>query len=388
MIQKLYYEMPYVKSFMCTVVSCQPGKKGYDVVLNQTAFYPEGGGQPGDTGTLAGIPVLDVHERDGQIVHQLLKPIETGSLAEGIVDWERRFDYMQQHTGEHILSGLIHQRFGYNNVGFHMGTQEVTIDFDGPMTLQEAEEMENAANQVVFQNLPVKVWYPGAEELKAIPYRSKKELSGEVRIVEIPQADICACCGTHVESTGEVGLIKITSIMNYKGGVRMTMVCGGRALSDFGRKQKQILKISNLLSVKAGEVAEAVEKQKEESQARAYLAVKLYRELFDAWSDLYPEQDQPLFVIKEDLAPIQLRELCTALYQKKRGNAVLVCSEKDGRYQYALGSEKVDIKELSKRLNTRLNGRGGGSGQIVQGNFNGTKEEIETAFLEEMNGIK
>lgn len=388
MIEKLYYQMPYVKSFMCTVVACQPGKKGYDVVLNQTAFYPAGGGQPGDTGTLAGIPVLDVHERDGQIVHQLSQPLLPGSLAEGIVDWERRFDYMQQHTGEHILSGLIHQRFGYNNVGFHMGIQEVTIDFDGPMTPNEAEEMEEAANQVVFQNLPVKVWYPEEEERKAIPYRSKKELSGQVRIVEVPQADICACCGTHVERTGEVGLIKITSIMNYKGGVRMTMVCGRRALQDFGRKQKQILKISNLLSVKAGEVAEAVEKQKEESQARAYLTVKLYRELFDAWSELYPEQEQPLLVVKEGLAPVQLREFCTALYQKKKGNAVLVCSEKDGKYQYALGSEKADIKDLSKRLNARLNGRGGGSGQIVQGTFGGTKEEIETAFLEEMNGVR
>ena len=168
----------------------------------------------------------------------------------------------------------------------------------------------------------------------------------------------------------------------------MTMVCGRRALQDFGRKQKQILKISNLLSVKAGEVAEAVEKQKEESQARAYLTVKLYRELFDAWSELYPEQEQPLLVVKEGLAPVQLREFCTALYQKKKGNTVLVCSEKDGKYQYALGSEKADIKDLSKRLNARLNGRGGGSGQIVQGTFGGTKEEIETAFLEEMNGVR
>ncbi len=388
MMQKLYYETPYVKSFMCTVLSCQQGKRGYETILSQTGFYPEGGGQPADTGTLGGIPVLDVQEIGGEIVHILERPIEAGTLAEGIIDWDRRFSYMQQHTGEHILSGLIHERFGYNNVGFHMGAEEVTIDFDGTMTMEEAEEMELLANEVVFDNRPVTVSYPSEEELKTIPYRSKKELTGQVRIVEIAGADICACCGTHVERTGEIGLIKITNLMNYKGGVRMTIVCGRQALFDFGKKQKQIARISSLLSAKPGEVALAVEKQKEELQAAAYLNVSLYRQLFEAWALGYPESDGLTMLWKKGLSPVQLRELANLFCQEKKGGVVLACSEKEGRYQYALAGRLKDAKVLAGALNARLNGRGGGGSQMAQGTFFAAREEIEQVILEEMNGLK
>lgn len=388
MMKKLYYETPYVKTFMCTVISCVQGKQGYETILSQTGFYPEGGGQPSDTGTLGGIRVLDVQEKDGQIIHFLEQPIEIGSIAEGMIDWDRRFDYMQQHTGEHILSGLIHERFGYNNVGFHMGAEEVTIDFDGPMTMEEAEELELLANQVVFDNRPVKVLYPNEEELKTIPYRSKKELTGQVRIVEIPGADICACCGTHVERTGEVGLIKVTGIMNYKGGVRMTMVCGRQALVNFRDKQRQVLKISNLLSAKVKEVAQAVEKQKEELQAKSYQNVSLYRQLFDAWTEGYEDSDKPVLIWKEGLAPAQLRELANLFCQKKKCSIILACSEKDGGFSYALASTGADVRALSKALNSRLTGRGGGSALMVQGTFSSTKEEITQAFGEEVNGFK
>ena len=388
MMKKLYYETPYVKTFMCTVISYVQGKQGYETILSQTGFYPEGGGQPSDTGTLGGIRVLDVQEKDGQIIHFLEQPIEIGSIAEGMIDWDRRFDYMQQHTGEHILSGLIHERFGYNNVGFHMGAEEVTIDFDGPMTMEEAEELELLANQVVFDNRPVKVLYPNEEELKTIPYRSKKELTGQVRIVEIPGADICACCGTHVERTGEVGLIKVTGIMNYKGGVRMTMVCGRQALVNFRDKQRQVLKISNLLSAKVKEVAQAVEKQKEELQAKSYQNVSLYRQLFDAWTEGYEDSDKPVLVWKEGLAPAQLRELANLFCQKKKCSIILACSEKDGGFSYALASTGADVRALSKALNSRLTGRGGGSALMVQGTFSSTKEEITQAFGEEVNGFK
>ncbi len=388
MMKKLYYETPYVKSFMCTVLSCVQGKRGYETILSQTGFYPEGGGQPADTGVLGGVRVLDVQEREGQIVHYLEQPVEVGSIAEGIIDWDRRFDYMQQHTGEHILSGFIHERFGYNNVGFHMGEEEVTIDFDGPMTMEEAEELELMANQVVFDNRPVRVLYPDEEELKAIPYRSKKELTGQIRIVEIPGADICACCGTHVERTGEVGLIKITGIMNYKGGVRMTMVCGHQALMNFRDKQRQVLKISNLLSARVKEVAQAVEKQKEELQAKSYQNVSLYRQLFDAWTEAYEDSGEPLIVWKEELAPAQLRELANLFCQKKKCGIILACSEKNGGCSYVLAGAETDVRELSKALNSRLNGRGGGSAQMVQGTFNSTKEEIEQVFLEGLNGVK
>lgn len=386
---RLYYGTPYVKSFMCTVLSCTPSKKGtWEAVFDQTGFYPEGGGQPYDTGTINGISVLSVHERAGEIVHELAEPIEAGIRAEGIIDWNRRYDLMQQHTGEHILSGLVHHHFGYDNVGFHMGADEVTIDFNGVLTQEQLEMLEDEANEIVYANVPVKVLYPSDEELKNLEYRSKKELTGQVRIVEIPGADVCACCGTHVERTGEIGLIKITGMIHYKGGIRMTIVCGRQALFDFRKKQEQIVKISNLLSAKPGEVALAVEKQKEELQAKSYVNVSLYRQLIEAWSKEYPESENPVLLWKEGLSPVQLRELANQFCQDKKGGIVLACSEKDGGCQYALTSRQADARELSKTLNSRLNGRGGGSSQMAQGTFFASREAVEQVFWEELNGIK
>ena len=385
MMQKLYYETPYVKSFMCTVLSCQQGKRGYETILSQTGFYPEGGGQPADTGTLGGIPVLDVQEKDGEIVHILERPIEAGTLAEGIIDWDRRFSYMQQHTGEHILSGLIHERFGYNNVGFHMGAEEVTIDFDGTMTMEEAEEMELLANEVVFDNRPVKVYYPSEEELKTIPYRSKKELTGQVRIVEIEGADICACCGTHVERTGEVGIIKTRTMIHYKGGVRISMLCGRLALLDYRNRLKDEICISNFLSAKVAQVPEAVEKLKQESQQKDGHIGEMWRQIFQLKLAVCPESHGPEEFFEEGMEPLQLRQFATLLYEQNKGRITGVFSGNDeaGLYQYALGSSQADMRTLSKAMNDRLEGRGGGSMMMAQGTLKGTREEIRLVFLEE-----
>ena len=236
---RLYYQTPYVKSFMCTVERCEASGKGtWLAVLNQTGFYPEGGGQPSDTGTLNQVPVLSVHEKGEEILHELASPLEPGTLAEGIIDWQKRYDNMQQHTGEHILSGLVHRFYGYENVGFHMGAEEVTVDFNGMITADGLDRLEDAANQIVYDNVPVHTLYPAKEELASIDYRSKKELSGQVRIIEIPGGDVCACCGTHVENTGEVGIIKIRGMIHYKGGVRISMLCGRRALLDYRNRLK------------------------------------------------------------------------------------------------------------------------------------------------------
>lgn len=379
-MEQLYYENSYLKSFMCTVISCEPGKGGYEIVLNQTAFYPEGGGQPADTGVLGNVRVLDVHEKNGRIIHYTDGPLKIGSVAEGRIDWQRRFDHMQQHTGEHILSGLIHNHFGYNNVGFHLGEDEVTIDFDGVLTLKEAQKMETEANKKIYEDLPVRIFYPDRDELEKLTYRSKKELTGNVRIVEVPGADICACCGTHVERTGEIGCIKVTSLIHYKGGIRMTIVCGYRALEDYRHKQQEAVKISNLLSAKISEIGTAVEKLKEESGARASKISGLYRELFEAWAREFPESDDRLLVWKKDLAPNQLRDFCTILCQEKKGRIVLVCSEKDGTFQYALGSTEVDVRTLSRDLNGRLEGRGGGGPNLAQGTFRASKDAVKAAF--------
>ena len=226
--------------------------------MNQTAFYPEGGGQPSDTGTLNGVKVLHVCEKGEEIIHELEAPLEEGTLAEGIIDWQKRYDNMQQHTGEHIFSGLVHKHFGYDNVGFHMGTDEVTVDFNGIITQEQLDALEDEANQLIYDNVSVHVFYPSKEELEQLDYRSKKELTGVVRIVEIPGGDICACCGTHVETTGEVGIIKLRTMINYKGGVRISMLCGRRALIDYRERLKDEIRISNLLSAKLALVPESV----------------------------------------------------------------------------------------------------------------------------------
>ena len=227
--EKLYYQDAHQAQFQATVLSCRPGKHGYDVVLDRTCFYPEGGGQPGDTGVLSSVRVTDTHEAGGEIVHYCEAPLAEGQTVEGTIDYDRRFEFMQLHTGEHILSGVIHRRFGYENVGFHMGADFVTIDLSGMLTPEQVQSVEAEANEWIWKNVPVEVSYPDPDTLKTIPYRSKKELTGQVRIVTIPGADICACCGTHVSNTGEIGLLRIFSCVRFHDGVRLELLCGRRA---------------------------------------------------------------------------------------------------------------------------------------------------------------
>lgn len=375
-MERLYYRTPYVRSFDAVVVSCKEGQHGYEVILDRTGFYPEGGGQPADTGELGGRRVLDVHEKQGEILHYMDGPLEIGSRVHGTIDWDRRYTNMQQHSGEHLLSGLIHRHFGYDNVGFHMGEREVTIDFNGPLTIEQAEETEREANRMIYENLPVNQLYPTEEELHNIEYRSKKELSGQVRIVEIPGGDTCACCGTHVERTGEIGIIKVTGMINYKGGVRMTMLCGYPALLDYEKKLSQVTKISNLLSAKPDTIVEAVERMKQENADKEYLVNQLYLQLFASKAEKFPERGGWLVVFEEQLTPVQLRNYCTLLYEQKKGDVVLVCSEKDGRIQYALGSAIQDMRTVSRELNGLLNGKGGGSALMAQGTWETTRQAV------------
>lgn len=388
---RLYYATPYVKTFMCTVESCVQNKKGtWDAVLNQTAFYPEGGGQPSDTGTLNGVKVLHVSEKGETIIHELEAPLEEGTLAEGVIDWQKRYDNMQQHTGEHIFSGLVHKHFGYDNVGFHMGTDEVTVDFNGVLTQEQLDDLEDEANQLIYDNVPVHVFYPSEEELAQLDYRSKKELTGAVRIVEIPGGDICACCGTHVETTGEVGIIKLRTMINYKGGVRISMLCGRRALVDYRERLKDEIRISNLLSAKLALVPEAVEKLKNEIQEKDFANGRLWQQLLEKKAESYPESNDILAVFEENLSPVQLRQLATMLYEKKKGKIAGVFSgkEEEQLYQYALGSSQADMRKLSKAMNGALNGRGGGSNLMAQGSFKASAAEIREVWIREAGNME
>ena len=379
-MKRLYYESSYINNFTASVTGCRERKDGrWEITLDQTAFFPEGGGQPWDTGTLGGANVLEVHERDGEVIHYTDRPLEAGSQVEGCLDWERRFDHMQGHSGEHILTGCIHRRFGYDNVGFHMGSEEITIDFNGLLTGEELDEMEREANEAIYRNLPVQILTPSPEELENMEYRSKKELSGQVRITVIPGVDVCACCGTHVEHTGEVGLIKVLGMIHYKGGVRISLLCGRKALLHTAKRQKQIASLSVLLAAKQDEVPAAVERLKAEKEKLEMELSRMRQAQTEAKAAALPERSGGLAVF-EEMDPVQLRRYCTLLYEGGKGDIVLACARRGDGCLYVLGSSKRDMRSFSKKLNGLLRGKGGGSSLMAQGTFQAEEEEIRQTF--------
>ena len=382
-MNKLYYDSAYIKEFEAQVLSCQEGKKGWEIILSATAFYPEGGGQPADTGLLGNVRVTDVHEKDGQVVHYTDGPLPVGEMVRGVIDWDRRFQHMQEHSGEHLVSGLIHQRFGYDHVGFHMGTDEVTIDFNGVLEWGDLMAIEEKANGMIWENLEISAVYPEKDELDAMEYRSKKELTGAVRIVSIPGGDVCACCGTHVERTGEIGLVKFLSMIHYKGGVRISLLCGKRAVEDYERKRDQVQKISVLLSARPGEISRAVEKLKDEEAKLQEKLVAAYDKLIASEVRDIKEGDGDIFILEPDFEAIQLRHLVNRLLEEKKGKTVLALGgAAEGSFLYVLGSRDGDMRRLSRELNGLLNGRGGGSAQMAQGTFFATKDQLQAILKE------
>ncbi|MCI8515983.1 MAG: alanyl-tRNA editing protein [Hungatella sp.] len=376
-MEKLYEKKPDVREFDAVVLSCsRVSDKICHVTLDRSAFYPEGGGQPYDTGMLGQARVTKVHEKDGQVLHHTDRELEPGLKVRGVIDWERRQCHMQHHTGEHIFSGLVHSRYGYDNVGFHMGQDMVTIDFNGMLTADQVRELEEEANRLVWADVPVESWYPSEEELHRLDYRSKKELSGPVRIVRVPGGDTCACCGTHVSHTGQIGMIKITGLKKYKGGVRLDMVCGLRALDDYEKKQEEVIRISNLLSARQGEVSAAVEKLMGESEAQKVRMNRLYEQIFKMRCQQLPSGREPLLIFEEELPPARLRQLCNQLCQEGKGEPVLVCSGGGGQFYYVLGSGEEKVDTIVRTLNGLLFGKGSGKGLMAQGMFAASKEEI------------
>lgn len=377
--QKLFYLDAHQQTFSAQVLACAPGRHGYDVVLDKTCFYPEGGGQPGDTGFLSGVRVTDTHARGEQIIHYCEQPLQPGQTVEGQIDYARRFSFMQLHSGEHILSGLIHERFGYENVGFHMGADFVTIDFSGPLEMEQVEAVEAAANEIVWQDVPVAVTYPDAETLKTIPYRSKKELTGPVRIVTIPGADICACCGTHVARTGEIGLIKVFSCVKFHEGVRMEILCGRRAFAYLHEIAEQNRQVSGLLSAKPLQTAQAVRQLLEKQEAYKARAAALEAQVFAQTAQTCAGKGNVL-LFEQPMAPESVRRLADAVMHTCGGRAAVFAGTDAGGYQYAVGKPDGDLRQLVKALNTQLRGRGGGKPFFAQGSVQASKAEIEAFF--------
>ena len=380
-MRKLFYEDCHLTRFSAKVTDCQPSDAGYLVTLDATAFYPEGGGQACDIGTLGGVNVLDVREKEEKILHLCDGPLTVGETVDGQINWSRRFDLMQQHTGEHILSGLINAKFGYHNTGFHVGNDVMEVDFDGPISPEALAELEQKANEAVWQNSPVKCWIPTPEELPNVSYRTKRTLPWPVRIVQVGDVDSCACCGIHVAYTGEVGLIKILSCVKFHGGVRLEMVCGGRAYRYMAEIFNQNRTVSQTFSSKILETGEAAKKMQDALAKEKFRAAELQKQVFGFVADGYAGQENVLH-FADNLEPGQVRELADRISRSVRGFAA-VFSENAGGCSYCLATQAGDLRALGKAMTERLNGRGGGKPNFQQGNLSATKETIQAFFAEQ-----
>lgn len=373
--EKIFYTEPYTTTFTAKVLACREMENGWAVYLDRTAFYPEGGGQACDLGTLDDVAVQDVQENAEGICHRCDRPLPEGKTVQGSINWQRRFDFMQQHTGEHIVSGIVYARYGYHNSGFHMGTDGMEVDFDGVIDPSEISGIEQAANEAVWADIPVQCWYPAQEELKTIFYRTKRVLPWPVRLVQISGIDSCACCGSHVRRTGEVGLIKISSCVRLRGGVRMVIRCGNRAWQHIGQIYEQNRRVSQILSVPMTETATAVEKLSDALANEKLLSGGLRKKMFAEIARQYAEKKNALH-FSEESGGAQIRELADAIAENVEGWAAVF----GGNGNYCIASRNEDLREMGKALNVALCGRGGGKPGCQQGHVCATRQAVEAFF--------
>ena len=387
--RRLFEENVKTQRFEAKVLSCMEEKGKYRIELDATAFFPEGGGQPGDQGELfpglnengEPVRVLDTREKAGAIYHVTDKAIPEGTEVLGRLNWDKRLRNMQNHSGEHILSGLIHAKYGYNNVGFHMGSDAVTLDLDGVIVPEELLEFERQVNEVIEKNVEIEILYPSREELENIDYRSKKEIAGQVRIVRIGSYDTCACCGTHVEYTGEIRLVKLLGIQNYKGGVRISMLAGRDTIEDYEKKHAMIQEATHLLSVKPDQVDSGIRKLLDANAALKSKLIAFQRQIGEEKAAAIPEGTRKICFLEPNFQSDELREMCN----KAAVKAELVLGLlpiREGLCQYVLISNQADVRELGKALNKEFNGKGGGQPSMVQGTLMADGEEIKAYFLE------
>ena len=369
---KLYDDNAYLTVFFANVLSCEKTEGGYAAVLDKTLFFPEEGGQSADTGTINGVQVTDVQIKDDVITHIVQSEI-SGNVI-GKIDWEPRFDKMQQHTGEHIVSGLVHKLYGYDNVGFHLGNDDVTFDFNGPLTREQLDKIELLANEIIYKNVPVFTYYP--DDPAALEYRSKSDISGPVRIVEIKDADMCACCAPHVKSTGEVGMIKLLEAGSYKGGVRVHLACGRRAVTDYQTKFYNLGIIATALSSGKNNAAEFFTKyQSDVAQLKSQLS-QLKKATLELKANAVQKTDGDIVLFdKMDIG--DLRTYVNYLQQNHNGMCAVFIENENSGYNFVIASKKGDLKDLADTFRKTLNARCGGSDVMIQGSVTATKDEIK-----------
>ncbi len=377
MTEKLYEKDAFIKKFTAQVVDSVKCEDFYKVVLNKTAFFPEGGGQAGDTGNLGGANVFDTQIEEDIVYHYTDMPLEIGSDVEGEISFERRFNFMQNHTGEHIVSGIAHALFGVNNVGFHLGEELVTIDFDKELTQEQLDKIEDIANQKVWQNLPVRAYFPTSSELEKTAYRSKKDIDGAVRLVEIKDTDVCACCAPHVSSTGQIGIIKLLDSERMRGGIRIVLKCGAFALKDYRNKYENISQISTLLSAKQENAAEAVKKLDEKCVFANQKISELKKKIAEITIAFIDKDTNCIFVDDCEVKDLQL--IADGLH-KKHGGIKAVFSGCGDNFAFAICGDDGNLREIFTKFKSQFTVRGGGRGGMVQGSITAPKDKINAFF--------
>lgn len=385
MTEKLYDSDSYITEFECKVIDLYKDDSYIYLILDRTAFFPEGGGQTSDRGWLNDMNVENIQNIEGKIIHfvenseENVKKLEKGAVLRGKIDMKKRFSDMQQHSGEHIFSGIVHKLYGYNNVGFHLGSEVVTLDFDGELKEADICKVENLVNKAVWDNLEIRILFPTDEELKSITYRSKIEIEGQTRLVEIPGVDMCACCAPHVKRTGEIGIVEVVNFERYKGGTRVSILCGERALYDIRRKLNENRRVSVLTKTKQEETASAVERLMDENEKLKYEIVGLNRRFLEGEAEKISCADK-IIIFDPRLKDKLLSDFTLSLMDK--ASDFVACFCEDGEIlRYCIASKTTDLRPLCKKLNAKFSGRGGGRPEIVQGSLSAATEKAVRAFL-------
>ena len=395
---KVYYDDAYAREFVGHVVSAQlqmkeaaedGGTALLDVVLDQTAFFPEEGGQSADTGTLAGFPVRDVQIEGGEIHHFVdvsginedsADIFAEGAAVRGVLDWKRRFSNMQQHSGEHIFSGLVHRHFGLDNVGFHLSDREVTLAFNGVLTMEQLLAIEHEANEAVAEDVPSIITFPTKEEFDRSPCRSKLELTDNIRVVIFPGYDMCACCAPHVRHAGEIGLIKVTGVISWRGGVRVSIVCGSRALGLFDREHEIVTEAANFLTTSADNICPQLRKMKDEIRRLRAEMKDMSAGLLAAKLQAVPVDAENALLFTEDADKKAVRDAVTSLAENHSGYCGIFTGNDADGYSFVIGSRTKDSREAMKKMTDGLHARGGGKPDMVQGSVRAAEEEIRRLF--------
>ena len=409
--KRLYEDQSYLTRCEAKVLEVYRAEAGkgslWEVIVDRSVFFPEGGGQSPDRGWIfsgsedssepgCAYEVTDVQIEGGVIRHTIdiasenalsgagdgaAPTLHAGDTVTLQIDWERRFGFMQNHTGEHILSGLMHNRYGFDNIGFHLSDNSVTLDVNGQLDEEQLLQLEWEANEVVYRNLPVEVSYPSEEELEQISYRSKIEIEGQTRLVTISGVDVCACCATHVKRTGEIGLIKIVRAMKFNGGMRLFIMCGRRALELMQRRQQRVEEVSHLTNRSQDEIGDGVRhlldeigRLKQKNRDLEYQAAFLRLETI-------PAEQRDVYLFVGDMDNIVQRNLVNKLCEEHEGICGVFSGEEETGYRYIIGSRTQDSREALKKLKEKLGAKGGGKPEMIQGSVRSPKESIEKALL-------